>query len=297
MAEMTPHPFDDLAGSDSRWPDGSTLADEAVSAELDGMLDGLATDLGVEPAELRRRLHDWDGYAERRDALAGARDALAGSAAPELGELTRRRLVSRAVRDARPRPRRSRLLTRRILAPAVAAAVLVVLAVAAVIATAERTGDDAADLAPAAGELDDGAGAGAEAADAPPLDLGEVSDPLFLRDALAAWIDLPEGETAFQADSEAATVEAPRAADEEAAGDRGVAAAQEPATPEDAARCADQLAESLGAVAPPLLVATATFEGAPAVVVVLELEDGTQASVVSASDCGILSSQFFVSAE
>ncbi len=293
MPEMTPTPFDDLAAGDSRWPDPVTLADEAVSAELDGELDGLAVDLGVETAELRRRLHAWDSYAERKAALVRARDALVASPAPELGRLDRRRLVARALAGTEAQPRRSRPLGRRILAPAAAAVVLVALARAAVILASERTGDDSASDT-ALTELDSGSGA-AEAEAALPA-LGEVSDPGVLRAALATEIDLPE-EAETQARSDAATLDGSAEGSAPAADEGNPSALQEPATREQATACSDTLGEDLHATGAPLLVATATYDGAPAVVVVLDVADGTQVSVVSAADCSFLSSQFFVTGD
>lgn len=72
--------------------------DEAVSALLDGELEGFAASHGLTPSEVQARLVAWSGFAERRDALAGIRSRLAEL--PALDEIARRRLVARALGEA-----------------------------------------------------------------------------------------------------------------------------------------------------------------------------------------------------
>ncbi len=85
-------------------------ADLALSADLDGQLDALAADEGLDPAELRAHLNGSPELRRRRDELAAARRAVARPDPRDtLDPMTRRRLVHAALTrtgaSRRPRPR------------------------------------------------------------------------------------------------------------------------------------------------------------------------------------------------
>ena len=124
--------------------------DAALSADLDGNLDGFIADSGLSEAEVRRAIAE-PGANDRRTALEAARAQLREPPAP-LDDVTRRRLLTAAIRpeDASgasgpseaPRTGR-RLWSSRVAAAAVAALVLVGGGVA-VLARSNRDGGTAA---------------------------------------------------------------------------------------------------------------------------------------------------------
>lgn len=77
-------------------PDDLDL-DTAISADLDGELDAMCAELGLDAAAVRSRLAEPDARA-RRAQLDAARDALAAPV-PPLDDLARRRLVQGAMSD------------------------------------------------------------------------------------------------------------------------------------------------------------------------------------------------------
>jgi hypothetical protein len=72
--------------------------DEVLTAELDGELDAVARDFGVDAEELSARLRATPGVAVRRAALTAARELLAQ--VPELDELAATRLRNAALLEA-----------------------------------------------------------------------------------------------------------------------------------------------------------------------------------------------------
>jgi hypothetical protein len=120
---------------------------------------------------------------------------------PPLDDVTRRRLVTRALDDAGSRPT-ARRRSRRLLVPAAAALVVLVLAGAGVLALVNRDGGDTTTaarptapdaLSPGGGEPAPGGSASAEsAAGVRDLgDLGDVSDPGDLRRGVRDRLDEP----------------------------------------------------------------------------------------------------------
>jgi hypothetical protein len=184
---------------------------------------------------------------------------------PPLDDVTRRRLVRRALDDPGSAPARRRRLARPV---AVAAATLVVVVGAAIVlrdgggngdsTAARRTGEDSAEDA---GER----GTNEPAAPTSFGELGEVSDPAVLRErvALAVASEPP-------AESEDAGTEEPDAA--------------EAAVPPE---CLTALEQS--GAGTPTLVATGTYQAAPALVVVAP-RDGTEtAFVLDSATCELRS--------
>jgi hypothetical protein len=78
------------------------LVDELLSAELDDEFDAAARELGLEPATARARLAATPGVEQRRAALARAQAFVASDEGDALDDVTRRRLVSRALDGAPP---------------------------------------------------------------------------------------------------------------------------------------------------------------------------------------------------
>jgi hypothetical protein len=72
--------------------------DEVLTAELDGDLDAVARDFGLDATELSARLRATPGVVERRAALTSAREMLAQ--VPELDELAAARLRNAALLEA-----------------------------------------------------------------------------------------------------------------------------------------------------------------------------------------------------
>jgi hypothetical protein len=72
--------------------------DEVLTAELDGELDAVARDFGLDAEELSARLRATPGVAVRRAALTAARELLAQ--VPELDELAAARLRNAALLEA-----------------------------------------------------------------------------------------------------------------------------------------------------------------------------------------------------
>lgn len=245
-------------------PDASDLdLDTAISADLDGDLDAMCADLGLDPTAVRARLAAPEAAA-RRARLTAARDALAAPVHP-LDDLARRRLVQGALADAEPDttiPARSatsggsdRSRRRWSLLAGAAAAVLVVVGVVALTR-----------------QVDDGSASkssGSSTANAPKGDLGDVGS--LDQSQVDRLVD-GGGTTGAGSDS-AATGSAPAA--------EGFT---ENATSVPAARVAECAAgfASEGTVR---FRASGDFQGRPAVIVGVDTETRTIVFVVAADDC------------
>jgi len=266
--------------------------DELISASLDGVLDEAALDLGFALAEAHSIVAD---HPDRAAALGASRD-LTATPAP-LDEMTRRRLVSTAL-SAPPslgNGGMSRRHRRRASIAGIAAALVLLAAVGALVAGLSG-----------GGRADRSAG-GAAQSDAtvlgPTLDFGEVSDPAVLRTQLRdVGAPLP-GAAAARAENgspgggeDLRTVESAPPPDASSAATTpagALDAGASPASPPDdaASDCVALLAAELEGVGTPSIVATATFQGEPAGVVVLSSSDSSTAVVYSAGDCAILATQ------
>jgi hypothetical protein len=259
------------------------LDDEALSAAVDGALDAGADHLRACAA-----------CRARRDQLAAARDALRDAPVDPLDELTRRRILARALDEAAPvsRPRPW------YLRPAVGGIAAALVAVLAAVPLLLDRQDRSTDLA---------ATGSAESA-APFLgDLGDVSDPAALRAALGA------SDTAAGGTSAAQSAERNTAADQAAPKSATPAPAAAPLAGPPAAptqpyaartesgprldpaavqRCADVLTTKEAKGARVSATGTGTYRGqAVAVIAVDEGRSRRTAYVLAGDDCRILDRQ------
>ena len=238
-------------------------ADERLSAELDGAADPDARPSDRSPErEARAR------------ALAAARDLLAVGPSP-LDELTRRRLLDAAVddwqRSTRAQPRDRRRLQR----AGAAAAVLALIAVgAAVLANAGGHSGSRRAATNGAAATTTAATPPDHSAAKPARSLQEVSNPDVLRrrveTLLRSAAKVPATTSGAPSDSFSAT----SGADAVVPG----------------ARCASTVRVPAGAT--PELLGTATFRGAPAVIVIAHDGPRILVFVLAQSDCRPLASQF-----
>jgi hypothetical protein len=228
--------------------------DERLSAALDG-----ASDPDSEPSEVAEPSDDEHASARSR-ALEAARDLLA-IPPPPLDDLTRRRLVRTAVAERQAPKRRSGQWLARVSGSAALVA-LVVLAGWALVGLAHNSGTSSG-----------GSKAASRATNAPvaaPLDLHEVSDPAVLRQRVEAVLRGVSPKTALpQLEPTPST----------GAGEST-----------RAARCLSAVRVPAGAT--PGVLATATFHGTPALVVVAHDGSGTLIFVLASTDCRPLSYQF-----
>jgi hypothetical protein len=227
--------------------------DERLSAALDG-----ASDPESEPSEVAEQA-DEHVFARSR-ALEAARDLLA-IPPPPLDDLTRRRLVRTAVAERRAPKRRSGQWLARVSGSAALVA-LVVLA-----------GWALAGLAHNSSKGSGGSKAASRATNAPvaaPLDLHEVSDPAVLRQRVVAAL-------------RGISPNAPLA-------QLGQAPSTSAGESTRAAHCLSGVRVPAGAA--PRVLATATFHGTPALVVVARDGSRTLIFVLASNDCRPLSYQF-----
>jgi hypothetical protein len=171
---------------------------------------------------------------------------------PPLDDVTRRRLVRRALDEPSVSPARAR----RAWAVVAAAAVVVVGVFAAAVVLRDDGGDTtAADRDRTEKTNEPTAGAADEEAAAAPIplgNLGEISDPVVLRDRL-----------------------------------KGRAAAPPSPTELEAFAC-PTTSEQLGTSAPVTTFATGTYEGAPALVLVASKDGSDTAFVLDPATCTVL---------
>jgi hypothetical protein len=234
--------------------------DERLSAELDGA-DGAAT------SETPSGDGDEARIEVRRRALESARDLLAVPP-PPLDDVTRQRMLRVAGAEWPQAKRRDPRWLNRV---AVAAALVVIVALTGLMVKAldgSRSSGSKASRANAA------AGTTALPGTAP-HDLNEVSDPAVLRRRV---------EDALRAETSRAA--GPQQQPTTTAATRGGNATQE----DSAARCLSAVRVPAGAT--PSILADATFDGAPAVVVVAHDGPRILVFVLATSDCRLLSSQF-----
>jgi len=264
------------------------VIDELISAALDGLLDDAAADLGIPQAEAEALVAD---HPDRAAALRGAKDLLAAS--PPLDDLARRCLVAAALSAAHPRSTAITGRRRRTIASVagIAAALVIFAGIGALLAgRSNHDGDDTLAATRAGGQA---------AIPGVSADFGEVSDPAVLHDLLQAEATplAPEAESLSGkaqrgTDQEGETPPSETRGPEPSVGDSGPGGAND-ASPAAGGSddCAALLAADFEAVGPPVLMATATFEGEPAGVLVLSDGDSRMAVVYSAPDCTILMTQ------
>jgi hypothetical protein len=229
--------------------------DERLSAALDG------------EAEFPEPLDE--ATARRRRELEAARDLLAVPP-PRLDDVTRRRLLRTAI-DAAPASTLSTRgrTARRWRSVVVAAAVIAVIALAGLgIASLDNRSNDASSKA-------NSAASGTTSTPGGTLDLHEISDPSVLRRRVQAALN----------GSSTATTNAPQVGTTTAAPSGGTTE-----TTGVSARCVSTLKVPGGDTAH--LLATATFHGTPALVVVARDPARVLVFVLARADCRLLSSQF-----
>jgi hypothetical protein len=258
-------------------PPFGDATDEAVSAMLDGELDGFAAERGLDRHEVRRRLEAWTGLSARRDELAAARDTVAEATPAPLDELTRRRLVAAAADRLPPvataRPRRGPLLA--------VAAVVAFLLVGTIAVVATRGGSH-----PTASKARSSAAAAQKAAEARGStyvgDLGDVSDPKILRAALER--NGASAASASGALTDLGSTPSPKPA-------ASPTSSPSSATRTEAEQCARRLAAGRTSTGPVVLLAGATFQQKPALVVAVADRGRVVAFVVAPGSCDVLSAQ------
>ena len=283
-----------------------SAVDELISAALDGLLDEAAADLGFPHAEAHSLV---ERHPERSSILRAA-GALIATPPPPLDEVTRRRLVAAALSASAP-PDVSTSRRRRLLGAVagIAAAVAMVAGIGAVLVGGPGDED---------GGGDDIAAEGAATSEStlalgPSVDLGEVSDPSVLRGRLEQELPATPGEASDDGVAERSTmsdtesggpveseatptaggdVTSPTGAEGlDAAGDAGADDGSGDAGTLEGVDCATFLAADFEDVGTPILVASATFEGEPAGVLVISGGDARLAVVYSTRECTILATQ------
>ena len=248
--------------------------DEALNALLDGELGAFADEHGLAEADVRAQLEAWPGYTTALAALTNVRAAVGhAGAAPELDDITRRRLVRTAV-NAVPGQAQPPAKTRRPWATIVAAAAAALIVVVGIGFAISSSGDSRSDSAKRA------AGGSASTAGAPLKgavgDLGDVSTPEALRALLAPGTST----TTAAAPGEHATdsTGSPQADAAAPFGQSKSANGESALTPQE---CARQLAGDR----PVTFFGTGTYQGAPVTIVGLPNGGRTVVFVVSSSDC------------
>lgn len=150
------------------------LSDEALSAHADGTSDRTAR------SEIGDHLASCARCAARLDSLGNAAEALRGAAVEPVDNLTRRRMIARALAVATTRPTRVARPGHRLRALAAAAVALV--AIGAVSLFAVDTGDGTDEVAGGAFGLP-------LDADQVAVEVGELDDPAYLQSTLLAFED------------------------------------------------------------------------------------------------------------
>jgi hypothetical protein len=268
-------------------PPFGDATDEAVSASIDGELDGFAAAHGVTLDEATRRLVDWNGFEARRRELGAARAAVATELLP-LDAASRRHLVSRATRNGRVERHaaHSAQSWRRI---AVVAATIAVVGAAGFGISRLGGGDTtsssskSAQLATGAPKVEPGAFVG---------EVGDVSEPAALRTLLTtrqAGLPVHVGDAAAAPSQQQATPSAPPSSGPSPA----ARSALDMQIGRDAAtRCAG-IVNTSSTPAPDsvVLLATARFQGHEAVVVGVRRGARWIAFVADRATCAVLTSQ------
>jgi hypothetical protein len=284
----------------------SHLDDDALSAAVDGTLD----------AALGEAVHlaSCAACQTRRDGLAAAREALRSAPVEPVDELTRRRLLARALDEAVPAARpagrggKERPAGRGgkerpwYLRPAVGGVAAALVAVLAAVPLLLNRQDSSRDLTASSTNQ--------ESATPYLGDLGDVSDPATVQAALAgltaggsgstpAADSAAERDTALQYEAPAAKAARPPAAPTPAPVNAPAAQTSEPFAarqagsgldPGAAQRCATTLTAKEAKGSRLVATATGTYQGQPAVVVAVE-RSGRRTAFVMAGDCRVLTRQ------
>lgn len=267
------------------------LDDEALSAALDDDMEPVA----------EAHLAACAVCSRRRDQLAVARSAIATATVEPLDELTRHRLMSRALTEAGAKPTSQRWSHRTVLVGSIAAALIA--ALAAVPLLADLGGNGGGDEATSLAALPAGQFVG---------DLGDVSDPAVVRARLLGTEEAAGA--AAEAPAAAAPPAAPKAAAPTPTAD-ATRTAPAPADPEafadDAQRlesgehrqdlnspsgddravadkCVERLVDGPAKNARLVAVGLGTYRGTPVVVAAFTKGEQTTAYVAARDGCRVL---------
>ena len=241
--------------------------DERLSAALDGELAP-----GEEPVR--------SSAGGRASAIESARDLLA-IAPPTLDDVTRRRMLRTAVAAL---PAANGRESRRLRLLGVAAAAIAIVGGAMwALTSLDHSSSNRAGLAKAA-----------SATTVAPVDLHEVSNPLVLKQRVLAALGLAGNATAESGAPASTAVPKPDFASSTAGTAPAISPSRSPATPEPLSRPPGQCLASVhaGAGVTPQILGTATYHGAPSLVVVARAGSRTLVYVLASSDCRLLDYQF-----
>lgn len=254
----TPNEPPDLPPDRDPEPVAADAPVDPLDERLSAALDGHETDATFEPLDARG--------VERGRALAAARDLLAVPLEP-LDDVTRRRLLRTAL-DASPTSSRgsSERALRWVRGVAVAAAVLAAIAL---------SGWGLASLNHNSSSSKGASSANATTAPAGPVDLNEVSNPDVLKRRVEAALGVPIAPT-----GPTSTTAVPNPEQTTVSGGNA----------QLVSRCLSTLRVPAGDT--PELLGTATFHGAPALVVIAREKSRTLIFVVATADCRLLTYQF-----
>lgn len=258
-----------LLDGDYTAPGVDALLDEAISAELDGALDDVADEWGAGPFALRAAVRGAPDHDERRESLVSARSALAGAAPVPLDDVTRRRLVSGALRETDSTPAAATAghgrPAARVATLSAAAVAIFLLGIAGALVLSQQSGDSGDDTV--AGNADDMAAESAPTETSDALtDLGDLGDvaAVVSDNVGAALVPLDAEEGAVSDGTSAFAQQAPEPESDITSSDADSEARSATATPEE---CADRVERTLPPDGEAVLRATGTLEGAPQVVV------------------------------
>lgn len=264
------------------------VVDELLSAQLDGEFEAAASDLGLTPGDARTRLDATPGSAQRLVRLTEAR-AQIGSV-EVLPEATRAELVARALASSGVddlTARRSRRAPRDwrtwLAASGAAAALALVVAIAATLATSGGGGEGADQTATDQSRTADAERAPAVGGDSV-RDLGDVTDPKALRDAL----EEPTATTVAGSGEATEDGGIPLTGSDDATGGQAPWAQSY----DDAYGC-DAATADFAVTQAPSLRAVARYEGTPAVILVYDEGDHVFVAVLAADDCRVLATQSY----
>jgi hypothetical protein len=258
------------------------VVDELLSARADGVFDDAAADFGMTPDQAQARLDATPGAGARARSLDAARASIA--APPALDDLSRRRLVTRAVLPERA-PRRQH--TRKaVLRGAGALAAIAALIALFSVASLDSPGDNDASSsgAPENVSRDENA-TGAAATRSAAIDNAQQ-----LRRYVEQNTDTPAAPAAGRTTPSTTTTEEFSSTDHADDATRRKALNQRLTVTSQ--RCAANLQRAFKNASGPTFTATVTHKGKPADLVLYDQNGGTLAVLYDPANCRILISTF-----
>jgi hypothetical protein len=264
------------------------VVDELLSAELDGEFDAAALELGLDPATAHARLAATRGSEERRVALANARAFVASDPGDALDDVTRRRLVSRAldlavVHQTEPHPA-GKWITRLGVWVAAAAALAGVIVLLGHLGSSNSAKDSTARVAAPASASSTVAPKAVENSSAPGAVASVDSSAQltqFVQRLLQSKQPAPQKEAGVSATPTTRSIDRQSELD----------ARQKDEAFAPAGTCADRVAQALKAGSSPIASAALRYHGAPASLVVFRTAKGSLAVVYNPSTCTVVSQQ------